>query len=164
MEQRVEDGISPYLSFSRAEWAALRNDTPMTLTPDEVTRVRSLADRLDMKEVEEIYLPLSRLLSIYVDATHRLYQAQRQFLGIRDRKVPYIIGGAGAVAMMLMSGAAFAQLQDRARSRSSTQPRRKKVRSSSGGRNGARWTGFRRPLENCFPVSTCSSSATTISP
>ena len=54
MEQRVEDGISPYLTFSRAEWAALRNETPMTLTPDEVTRVRSLADRLDMTEGEEI--------------------------------------------------------------------------------------------------------------
>jgi type I pantothenate kinase len=52
-----------------------------------------------MKEVEEIFLPLSRLLSIYVDATHRLYQAQRQFLGIRDRKVPYIIGVAGSVAV-----------------------------------------------------------------
>jgi type I pantothenate kinase len=52
-----------------------------------------------MREVEDIYLPLSRLLSIYVDATHRLYQAQRQFLGIRDRKVPYIIGVAGSVAV-----------------------------------------------------------------
>ncbi len=51
------------------------------------------------REVEDIYLPLSRLLSIYVDATQRLYQAQRQFLGIRDRKVPYIIGVAGSVAV-----------------------------------------------------------------
>ena len=56
-------------------------------------------DRLDMREVEDIYLPLSRLLSIYVDATLRLYQAQRQFLGIRDRKMPYIIGVAGSVAV-----------------------------------------------------------------
>src|SRR4030088_2284495 len=58
-----------------------------------------MQNRLDMREVEDIYLPLSRLLSIYVDATHRLYQAQRQFLGIRDRKVPYIIGVAGSVAV-----------------------------------------------------------------
>src|SRR3979411_1300357 len=99
MEQRTEDGLSPYRVFTRATWAQLREDTPMTLTPDEVTRLRSLHDRLDMKEVEEIYLPLSRLLSIYVDATTRLFQAQRQFLGIRDRKVPYIIGVAGAVAV-----------------------------------------------------------------
>ena len=71
----------------------------MTLEPGEFERLRSMHDRLDMREVEDIYLPLSRLLSIYVDATHRLYQAQRQFLGIRDRKVPYIIGVAGSVAV-----------------------------------------------------------------
>ena len=99
MEQRVEDGISPYLTFSRAEWAALRDDTPMTLTPDEVTRVRSLHDRLDMKEVEEIYLPLSRLLSLYVAATQRLFIVQQHFLGTAEAKVPYIIGVAGSVAV-----------------------------------------------------------------
>ena len=99
MEQRVEDGISPYLTFSRAEWAALRNDTPMTLAPDEVTRVRSLHDRLDMKEVEEIYLPLSRLLSLYVAATQRLFIVQQHFLGTAEAKVPYIIGVAGSVAV-----------------------------------------------------------------
>jgi len=99
MDQRAEDGLSPYLTLSRSEWAALRDDTPMTLTADEVTRVRSLHDRLDMNEVEEIYLPLSRLLSIHVDAAQRLYYAQRQFLGVRDRKVPYIIGVAGSVAV-----------------------------------------------------------------
>jgi type I pantothenate kinase len=70
----------------------------MTLEPGEFDRLRSLHDRLDIKEVEEIYLPLSRLLSIYVDAAQRLYYAQRQFLGIRDRKMPYIIGIAGSVA------------------------------------------------------------------
>jgi type I pantothenate kinase len=57
-----------------------------------------LQDRLDLQEVEEIYLPLSRLLSIYVDAAQRLYYSQRQFLGIRDRKMPYTIGIAGSVA------------------------------------------------------------------
>jgi type I pantothenate kinase len=70
----------------------------MTLEPGEFDRLRSLHDRLDLQEVEEIYLPLSRLLSIYVDAAQRLYYAQRQFLGIRDRKMPYIIGIAGSVA------------------------------------------------------------------
>src|SRR6516162_2037116 len=62
MEQRTEPGLSPYRIFSRAEWAALRADTPMTLRGDEMTRLRSLHDRLDMSEVEDIYLPLSRLL------------------------------------------------------------------------------------------------------
>src|SRR6476646_1513692 len=81
MDKRTDDGLSPYLSLSRAEWAALREDTPMTLTADEVTRVRSLHDRLDMKEVEEIYLPVSRLLSLYVAAAQRLFIVQHHFFG-----------------------------------------------------------------------------------
>src|SRR5215467_5161940 len=99
MEQRTDDGLSPYRIFSRAEWAAKRADTPMTLNPDEVTRLRSLHDRLDMTEVEEIYLPLSRLLSLYVAATQRLFRAQQNFLGTEDSKVPYVIGVAGSVAV-----------------------------------------------------------------
>jgi type I pantothenate kinase len=85
--------------FSRAEWAAKRADTPMTLSPEEVTRLRSLHDRLDMKEVEEIYLPLSRLLSFYVAATQRLFRAEQAFLGTEDAKVPYVIGIGGSVAV-----------------------------------------------------------------
>jgi type I pantothenate kinase len=100
MEQRItDDGLSPYRIFSRAEWAERREDTPMTLTHDEVARVRSLHDRLDMQEVEHIYLPLSRLLSLYVAATQRLFRAQQNFLGTEDAKMPYIIGVAGSVAV-----------------------------------------------------------------
>ena len=98
MEQRTDDELSPYQVFTRAKWAQLREDTPMTLTPDEVTRLRSLHDRLDMREVEEIYLPLSRLLSLYVAATQRLFRAQQKFLGTEGSKLPYIIGVAGSVA------------------------------------------------------------------
>jgi type I pantothenate kinase len=98
MEQRI-DGLSPYRTFSRTEWAALRDDTPMTLTPEEVTRLRSVHDRLDMAEVEEIYLPLSRLLSLYVAATQRLFRAQQRFLNTVDVKMPFVIGVAGSVAV-----------------------------------------------------------------
>jgi type I pantothenate kinase len=77
----------------------LREDTPMTLKPGEIAKLRSLNDRLDMAEVEEIYLPLSRLLSMYVAATQRLFRAQQRFLGTEDAKVPYIIGVAGSVAV-----------------------------------------------------------------
>jgi type I pantothenate kinase len=98
MEQRTEELLSPYRIFPRAEWARLRADTPMTLTPAEVGRLRSVHDRLDMREVEEIYLPLSRLLSLYVATTQRLFRAQQNFLGTEDSKVPYIIGVAGSVA------------------------------------------------------------------
>ena len=99
MEQRTDDGLSPYRTYTRAEWAALRDDMPMTLTQDEVSRLRSLHDRLDMKEVEDIYLTLSRLLSLYVAATQRLHRAQQRFLGSEEAKVPYIIGVAGSVAV-----------------------------------------------------------------
>jgi type I pantothenate kinase len=99
MEQRTDDTVSPYRVFSRAEWAALRKDTPMTLTSEEVVKLRSLHDRLDIEEVEQIYLPLSRLLSIYVAATQRLFRAQQGFLATEDVKMPYIIGVAGSVAV-----------------------------------------------------------------
>jgi type I pantothenate kinase len=99
MDIRAPDQqYNPYRIFTREQWARLRDDTPMTLEPGEFDRLRSMHDRLDLQEVEDIYLPLSRLLSIYVDAMQRLYYSQRQFLGIRDRKMPYTIGIAGSVA------------------------------------------------------------------
>ncbi len=99
MDQRTSDGLSPFQIFTREEWAGLRADTPMTLRAEEIARLRSLHDRLDMKEVEDIYLPLSRLLSMYVQATQRLFRAQQRFLGTEDAKMPYIIGVAGSVAV-----------------------------------------------------------------
>jgi type I pantothenate kinase len=100
MDMRLEQQqYNPYRVFSRAQWAKLRDDMPMTLQANEIAALRSMHDRLDLKEVEDIYLPLSRLLSIYVDATQRLYFSQRRFLGIEDRKMPYIIGVAGSVAV-----------------------------------------------------------------
>jgi type I pantothenate kinase len=99
MEQRLETELSPYRTFSRAEWACLRSDTPMTLAVGEVARLRSLNDRLDLAEVEDIYLPLSRLLSLYVAATQNLFRAQQGFLGTEDTKMPYVIGIGGSVAV-----------------------------------------------------------------
>lgn len=101
MDQRAAHPLqlSPYRTFRRADWARLRADTAMTLSADEVTRLRSLHDRLDFTEVEEIYLPLSRLLSMYVAATQRLFVAQQRFLGTEDAKVPFIIGVGGSVAV-----------------------------------------------------------------
>jgi type I pantothenate kinase len=99
MDERAELRLSPYRTFSRAEWAALRQDTPMTLTSDEVTRLRSLHDRLDIHEVEDIYLALSRLLSMYVAAMQQLHRAQQHFLSTKDVKTPFVIGVAGSVAV-----------------------------------------------------------------
>lgn len=99
MDMRADQKYDPYRNFSREQWAKLRDDTPMTLDADEIAKLRSMYDRLDLREVEDIYLPLSRLLSIYVTSMQRLYFAQRKFLGIEDRKMPYIIGVAGSVAV-----------------------------------------------------------------
>ncbi|TAK46757.1 MAG: type I pantothenate kinase [Xanthobacteraceae bacterium] len=99
MDMRVSQNYAPHRVFSRAEWAALREDTPLTLSAAEIDNLHSLHDRLDLKEVVEIYLPLSRLLSLYVAATQRLFRAQQRFLGTVDVKMPYIIGVAGSVAV-----------------------------------------------------------------
>lgn len=102
MDQRVfadSMDLSPYHHFSRAEWAALRADTPLTLTLDDLTRLQSLDDPTSLEEVIAIYLPLSRLLSLYVAATQGLYKATQRFLGAEGGKVPYIIGIAGSVSV-----------------------------------------------------------------
>jgi type I pantothenate kinase len=99
MEQRIEDDISPYRVFSREEWAARRENTPMTLTQSEIVHLQALNDKLSMKEVEEIYLPISRLLAFYVEAAQNLFRGMQEFLGVSDGKMPYIIGVAGSVAV-----------------------------------------------------------------
>jgi type I pantothenate kinase len=99
MEKRIEPEVSPYKTFTRQAWAGLREDTPMTLRPAEVATLRSMHDRLDMAEVEDIYLPLSRLLSMYVAESQRLFRVQQEFLRTEDSKVPYVIGVAGSVAV-----------------------------------------------------------------
>jgi type I pantothenate kinase len=90
--------FSPYHHFTRDEWAALRADTPLTLSMEDLTRLRSLNDPISLDEVVAIYLPLSRLLALYVAATQGLYKATQRFLGAEGGKVPYIIGVAGSVA------------------------------------------------------------------
>ena len=101
MDERVGSTaavLSPYHRFTRDEWAALRADTPLTLSMEDLTRLRSLNDPISLEEVVAIYLPLSRLLALYVAATQGLYKATQRFLGAEGGKVPYIIGVAGSVA------------------------------------------------------------------
>ncbi|WP_041369131.1 type I pantothenate kinase [Methylocella silvestris] len=101
MDQRATDSagvLSPYHRFSREEWAALRADTPLTLTREDLSRLKSLNDPISLDEVVAIYLPLSRLLALYVAATQGLYKATQRFLGAEGGKTPYIIGVAGSVS------------------------------------------------------------------
>ncbi|MGV2979510.1 type I pantothenate kinase [Camelimonas sp. ID_303_24] len=96
----IERSVSPFREFTRAEWARLRADTPLTLTGDEVMKLQSLNDPISLEEVIAIYLPLSRLLSLYVAATQGLFKATQRFLlAEQETKAPYIIGIAGSVAV-----------------------------------------------------------------
>jgi type I pantothenate kinase len=99
MAEQTPPDLQPYRVFNRNEWAALRADTPLTLTSQELERLRSLNDRISIDDVVEIYLPLSRLLSLYVAAAQSLFRATQSFLGATDGKMPYIIGVAGSVAV-----------------------------------------------------------------
>src|ERR1700683_817920 len=89
---------SPYRHFTREECAKLRADTELTLTIDDLRKLESSHDPINLDEVIAIYLPLSRLLALYVAATQGLFKATQPFLGATDGKVPYIIGIAGSVA------------------------------------------------------------------
>jgi type I pantothenate kinase len=98
---KVAGGLpfSPYRTFTREEWARLRADTPMTLKPDELEELSGVIEELSVEEVVEIYLPLSRLLNLYVAASQKLHSVSSQFLGLKDVKVPFVIGVAGSVAV-----------------------------------------------------------------
>jgi len=88
-----------YLSFSRDEWSELRAATPMTLREHDLDRLRGINERIDLDEVAAVYLPLSRLLNLYVAATQDLHKVSATFLGAMAPKVPYVIGVAGSVAV-----------------------------------------------------------------
>ena len=89
---------SPYRVFDREEWSRLRADTPMTLLESELEQFSGIIEELSVAEVEEIYLPMSRLLNLYVAASQQLHAVTSKFLSRDDGKVPFILGVAGSVA------------------------------------------------------------------
>ncbi|WP_019813513.1 type I pantothenate kinase [Saccharomonospora saliphila] len=92
---------SPYVELQRDQWRELRRATPLPLTAEELTRLRGLGEKIDLTEVAEVFLPLSRLINLQVAARQRLYEATTTFLGedTRGTKVPFVIGVAGSVAV-----------------------------------------------------------------
>jgi type I pantothenate kinase len=88
-----------YVSFDRAQWAELRAATPMTLRESDLGNLRGINERIDLDEVAAVYLPLTRLLNLYVSATQNLHKVSATFLGTLAPKVPYVIGVAGSVAV-----------------------------------------------------------------
>src|SRR5688572_24462882 len=93
-----EVAVSRFVEFSRAEWARLRAATPLPLTEPQLKALVSLNERMSLDEVADIYLPLSRLLNLYVAATQNLRTATATFLGSERSRVPFVIGVAGSVA------------------------------------------------------------------
>ena len=91
--------FSAYSTFTREEWARLRADTPMTLSERDVAQLSGVIEQISSNDVEEIYLPMSRLLNLYVRSAQELHAVTSHFLGNRDGRVPFVIGVAGSVAV-----------------------------------------------------------------
>lgn len=91
--------LSPYLEFTADQWGELRASTPLSLDENDLERLTGIDVELSLDEVAQIYLPLSRLLNLYVGASQELYRASDTFLGQLPAKVPYVIGVAGSVAV-----------------------------------------------------------------
>ena len=94
-----QNGSTPFLEIDRAEWAALAPSTPLPLGAGEIERMRGLGDTLDLAEVAEVYVPLSRLLNLYVAGALSTGSAVREFLGQPAHPTPFVIGVAGSVAV-----------------------------------------------------------------
>lgn len=90
---------SPYLLFDRASWRQFKGDMPLTLTEEDIFELHGQYESVSLQEVIDIYLPLSRLLNLYVTAAQELFRVTAHFLGHPEPKVPYIIGIAGSVAV-----------------------------------------------------------------
>ncbi len=91
--------LSRFVEFSRAEWAPLRDATPLPLSEPQLRKLLGLNEQMSLDEVADIYLPLSRLLNLYVGATRNLHHATGTFLGTEEPRMPYVIGVAGSVAV-----------------------------------------------------------------
>ena len=113
---------SLYREIDRADWARLASGVEQPLSETEIVQLRGLGDRLDMAEVREVYLPLSRLLSLYASATKRLGAATDAFLGEPDTTTPFVVAVAGSVAV---GKSTIARLLRELMSRWSTHPARR---------------------------------------
>ena len=94
-----KNNLSPYFSFTKNEWSKLSADTKLTLSEIEIEKLRGLNVPMSIEEVRDVYLPISRLMNLYVAATQELFKATSIFLEKKSYKVPFIIGIAGSVAV-----------------------------------------------------------------
>ena len=95
----VRTGVSPYIEIDRSEWAELGYSLNPAMTEAELDQIRGLGDFLDLDEVREVYLPLSRLLNMYAQSERMLHKESADYFGPRAAKTPFVIGIAGSVAV-----------------------------------------------------------------
>ena len=93
------ESLSPFIAISRDDWAELGKTTSPPLSEDEIEKLRGLGDFLDLKEVTDVYLPVSKLLSVYAASIQGLHESTSDFFGSNHAKTPFIIGVAGSVAV-----------------------------------------------------------------
>ena len=94
-----EAPVSPFTEISRSQWAELAKTSTSPLTESEIEKIRGLGDFLDMAEVSDIFLPLSQLLNLYVTQSQQLHESSDTFLNRTNKRIPFIIGVAGSVAV-----------------------------------------------------------------
>ncbi len=99
MSAAQELGSSPYVAIDRTDWSVLAKNATAPLSEEEVQNIRGLGDFLDLQEVQEVYLPVSKLLSIYAQGTQALHKATADYFGERAARTPFIIAVAGSVAV-----------------------------------------------------------------
>ncbi|WP_415857425.1 type I pantothenate kinase [Sinomonas sp. G460-2] len=93
------DGATPFVELDRVRWSQLANRMEQPLNQEDIDRLRGLGDPLDLREIRDVYLPLSRLLALYVEASGELHSATSTFLGEQTQRTPFVIGVAGSVAV-----------------------------------------------------------------
>ena len=91
--------MSPYMSFDRNKWADLRDSVPMTLSEEDLLELQGINENLSMQEAVEIYLPLARLLNLYIAARQSRNDVLHHFLDNPEVSPPFVIGIAGSVAV-----------------------------------------------------------------
>ena len=93
------DEFGPYVLADRGKWAELAEQMPVSLSEETLRGVRSRLDTIDLAQVRDVYLPLTELVNLYVMHTGHLYRATHEYLGLKERRTPFVIGVAGSVAV-----------------------------------------------------------------
>lgn len=90
---------SPFRSFTRDEWKVLEDHPQFPIADINLNELHGLNEPLNIEELEEIYIPLIRLLQIHISHYRNLHVEREEFFNNPSQSIPYIIGIAGSVAV-----------------------------------------------------------------